>query len=101
MLEGGVGGVDLNDPKTARQIITILDQRVERRLKSYKPSLWCTGEVSVGGTGLALVSVFINDSITVTTVRNPNLVSVGTGDLVFIWTPNMKLDNMAFIDHKL
>jgi hypothetical protein len=93
--------MDLNDPKTAQQVIVILDYRVERGLRKYKPSLWCAGKVSEGGNGLTVIPVFINDSTTVTTVRNPNNISVDTGDLVFVWTPNLKLDNMSFVDHKL
>lgn len=92
--------MDLNDTKVVHAVIEAIDKRVEKRLTGFKPAMWCAGKVAAGGSG-ATISVYLNDSATARDVRNPNGLTLSTGALVFIWLPNSKTDNMAFIDHRL
>lgn len=91
--------MDMNSPEFAKRLLAAFDRQIDKKLKDFKPANWCTGKVA-GGSG-ATISVYINNSLTATGVRNPRGLSLLSNDLVFIWNPNSKVDNMSFIDHKL
>lgn len=91
--------MNFNDNETARRIIKVIDQRVRNGIKQLRFPAWTIGKVDVGGTGD--IPLFINGSANSIVVRNPNGLTLNAGDLVFVWMPNGKLDNMAFINHKL
>jgi hypothetical protein len=92
--------VDLNSPEFAKKIISVFNRIIDQKLDKHRPINWCTGKVETAGSG-ATIPVYINDSAVVTTVRNPRGLNLSVGDTVFIWLPNYRVDNMAFIDHKL
>ena len=83
----------------AKRMMNVIDSRIQLALRSYNPPIWCIGKVESGGVDS--VSLFINNSSTSVLVRNPHALNLVAGDLVFVWLPNGKLDNMAFVDHKL
>ncbi len=92
--------MDINSSEFAKKLISVIDRRIEKKMEGYKPTNWCTGKVAVAGSGVT-ISVYINNSLTTTNIRNPRGLSLLLNDLVFIWNPNSKIDNMSFIDHKL
>lgn len=92
--------MDINSSEFAKKLIAAVDRRIEKKMEGFRPANWCTGKVAVAGSG-ASISVYINNSLTATTIRNPRGLSLALNNLVFIWNPNSKVDNMSFIDHKL
>lgn len=95
-----MGQMDINSSEFAKKLIAAIDRRIEKKLEDFKPANWFTGKVAVAGSGVT-ISVYINNSLTTTTIRNPRGLNLLLNDLVFIWNPNSKVDNMSFIDHKL
>ncbi len=91
--------MDLNSPEFAKKLIAAVDRRIERKMEGFKPANWCIGKVAVAGGGTS-VSVYINNSSTAAAIRNPRGLNLLLNELVFIWNPNSKVDNMSFIDHK-
>ena len=83
-------------------IIDAIDTRMEIKFPELqkKYTNWATGEVVTGGSG-TMIPVYINNSTTAVTIRNPNGLSLTAGKLVAVISPNYKDDNMRYIDRIL
>ncbi len=86
----------------AKAIIDAIDDRMEKKLPELlaKVKFQVVGKVVTAGSGTT-ISVYINNSTTAVTVQNPRSFSLTAGVLVGIIYPNLKLDNMAYIDRIL
>ena len=94
--------VDINSPEFAKQLIDIIDARIEKKVREalQKNLNWATAKVAVAGSG-STIQVYISNSTTAVSVRNPRGFSLSQGQLVVVIFPNWKQDSMAYIDRIL
>lgn len=95
-------GLDINSPEFAKQLVGIIDSRVEKKFKELVGTLTSevVGKVESLGDG-TVISVYINNSDTAVGVKNPRSFSLTIGQLVVVKYPNFRNDNSKFIDRVL
>lgn len=98
----GVIGTNLNDTAFIKEILSIIDLRIEKKVAELlaKQTNWAAAKVATTGSG-ATVSLYINNSTTAVDAKNPRSFSLTAGQLVAVNYPNHKLDSMAYIDRIL
>lgn len=100
---GSAGGLDINSPEFAKQFNSLIRSIVRDELKKLVSSdlrLEKVGKVAVNGSG-PTVQVYINDSATAVTVKNPRGFSLSAGQLVAVVFPNFKNDGAKYVDRIL
>ena len=94
--------MEVNSNEFADFLIDLIDTRIEKKFPELqkKNINWSVGKVVTSGSGTT-ISVYINNSTTAVTIKNPNSLSLITGQLVVVISPNYKDDNMRYIDRIL
>lgn len=94
--------MDINNPDFAKWFTKTVRElaREEAKKVVLEQQNLIVGEVETGGSG-ATISVYINNSTTAVDVKNPNGLTLSTGQLVAIIYPNGRNDGEKYIDRVL
>ena len=94
--------MDLNSPVFAKQLDGVIREIVRSECKKIISGLRfeVVGKVASSSSG-STVNVYVQDSTTAVSVKNPRGFSLTTGQLVAVVFPNLRNDNTKYIDRIL
>ena len=94
--------LNIDDPEFAKQLMSVIDDRVEAKFKELVKglSLEKVGKVVTSGSG-ATIQVYISNSTTAVEVKNPRSFTLTANQLVAVVFPNFKNDSTKYIDRIL